>query len=456
MPNSGSTPWIGAERFSSQRIIPTAQNRTENLINMKVNSLRAIDRWLGTCLTLVLSVIRRITERLHKKPPAPVRNLLFVKLAEQGSTVLACGAITRAVEMVGRENVYFLVFEENRFILDALDLIPRQNVICIKTESVISLLMSTAMAVLRMRMLKFDAAVDMEFFSRGSAVFTYLSGASRRVGFHSYTGDGPYRGNLMTHPLVYNPHLHTSQVFETMVEALNHSPELLPAFGMQAPPLGRTPLPAFSAGVDEVEAVRAMLTELTGRDRVPLIILLNANCSDLLPLRRWKSENYISLARRLIDRYEDLYVMFTGGPSEKEPVERLVREVGSDRCVSLAGRTTLRQLLIVYSESQVLVTNDSGPAHFATLTPIDAITLFGPETPRLFAAPSERSHVICAGTVCSPCVNAYNNRLSTCKNNLCMELISVDEVFKKSCEVLENRIKESGHRVSALKRAISG
>jgi ADP-heptose:LPS heptosyltransferase len=376
---------------------------------------------------------------LRQPAPGPVRNLLFVKLAEQGSTVLAYGAILRAIHKIGRENVYFLVFQENRFIVDALDVIPEQNVIAIETKSVLALIASSLAAVLQMRRLRLDAAVDMEFFARASAVFTYLSGASKRVGFHAYAGDGPYRGNLMTHRLVYNPHLHTAQVFEVMVEALNHSSELFPAFGIQAPALGRTSAPTFSPRPDEVEEVRTLIRAATGKDDVPPMILLNANCSDLLPLRQWERANYVSLARRLLKRYKDLYIAFTGAPSEKDPVEDLVRQVNSGRCISLAGRTTLRQLLVLYSESQILVTNDSGPAHFATLTPIHVITLFGPETPRLFAAPSGRNHVIWAGTVCSPCVNAYNNRLSTCRNNLCMQRISVNEVFEKACEVFERR-----------------
>ena len=409
---------------------------------MKVSTLRKIDSWVGTSLTLVLTVARKLTGWLRGNASENVRNILFVKLAEQGSTVLAYGAILRAARMVGQENVYFLVFEENRFIVDALGVIPVENVITIRTDSIPSVIASALTAVRQMKRLRLDAAVDMEFFARGSAVFTYLSGADRRVGFHSYAGDGPYRGDLMTHRLVYNPHLHTSQAFEVMVEALNHPPELFPAFGMQAPPLGRVLPPMISPGPDEVEEVRAVIREVTGEDQVPPIILLNANCSDLLPLRRWESENYISLAQRLLDHYEDLYIAFTGDPSEQEPVERLMHQVGSKRCVSLAGRTTLRQLLIVYSESQVLVTNDSGPAHFATLTPIDAITLFGPETPRLFAAPSVRSHVIWAGTVCSPCVNAYNNRLLSCRDNLCMQNIPVDQVFEKTCEVFDRRVRD--------------
>ncbi len=413
---------------------------------MKVSTLRKIDSWLGTCLTFFLSFSRRMTGWLRKDTPGPIRNVLFVKLAEQGSTVLAYGAILHAIIMVGRENVYFLVFEENRFIIDALDVIPEQNVITIRTRSVPSVVASALAAVRRMRTLRLDAAVDMEFFARASAVFTYLSGAARRVGFHSYAGEGPYRGNLMTHPLVYNPHLHTAQAFDMMVEALNHHKELFPAFGMQAPTLDSFPAPRFSPSSNEVEEVRAVIREVTKKDSVPPIILLNANCSDLLPLRRWDSENYVKLARRLLERYETIYIAFTGAPGEKDAVELLVRQVDSERCVSLAGRTTLRQLLIVYSESQVLVTNDSGPAHFATLTPIDAITLFGPETPLLFAAPSANSHVIWAGIVCSPCVNAYNNRLLTCRNNLCMQRISVDQVFEKVCQVFDRRVRAQDNK----------
>ncbi len=407
---------------------------------MNVATLRMVDRWVGATLAFLLTRLRLLKDWIRKDLPRPIGSLLFVKLAEQGSTVLACGAIRRAVRMVGRERVYFLVFEENRFIVDVLGLIPAGNVVAIKNGSLLTTLMSAAGAVWKLRRLRLDAAVDLEFFARASAVFAFLSGASRRVGFHSHGGDGPYRGDLMTHRLVYNPHLHTSQVFEIMVEALNHPEDLFPAFGMTAPPVGREPVPMFSPGADEVHAMKALIRDVTGQPGAPPMILLNANCSDLLPLRRWDADNYVQLARRLLDRYPGLFIGLTGAPTERTPVDRVVGQVGSDRCVSFAGRTTLRQLLVLYSLSQVLVTNDSGPAHFAVLTPVDVVTLFGPETPKLFGAKSERSHIIWAGTVCSPCVNAYNNRLLTCRNNLCMQLISVDEVFEKTCEVFEKRM----------------
>ena len=130
---------------------------------------------------------------------------------------------------------------------------------------------------------------------------------------------------------------------------------------------------------------------------------------------------------------------FTGAPNEAEPVADLVRSVGSDRCFSLAGKTTLRQLLVLYTLADLLVTNDSGPAHFATLTPIQVIALFGPETPARFGARSDRTRLLWKSLRCSPCVSAENNRFSPCDDNRCMQQISVDEVFEHVMEVLAKK-----------------
>src|SRR5438552_2453689 len=298
-------------------------------------TLQRTDRWVGVPLCAILTLLRRIFECTGRPGPHQVRRILFVKFAEQGSTVLAYPAILRAIEMVGRENVYFVVFEDNRFILDAMEIIPEGNVITIATKSLFGLATGTLRAVLRVRKIGIDAVVDMEFLTRFSAIVTFATGAKSRVGFHTFFGDGPYRGDLMTHRLLYNPHLHTSQMFEAMV--------------------------------------------------------------------------------------------------------------GAYRFITLAGKTTLRQVLVLYTLSAILVTNDSGPAHFASMTPIRVVTLFGPETPALFAARSPNAIALWAGIACSPCVNAYNNRQSVCRNNLCMQAITVDDVFQEVTGIYDS-----------LKRTTSG
>jgi hypothetical protein len=84
------------------------------------------------------------------------------------------------------------------------------------------------------------------------------------------------------------------------------------------------------------------------------LILLNANAGDLLPQRKWAGSNYVLLARRLLAEFSDLAIVFTGSPEEAPSTVLLVHEIGSPHCVSAAGRTTLRELLVLYTLSEVL------------------------------------------------------------------------------------------------------
>jgi ADP-heptose:LPS heptosyltransferase len=406
-------------------------------------TLQRTDRWVGVPLCAILTILRRIFESAGRPGPRQVERILFVKFAEQGSTVLAYPAILRAIEMVGRENVYFVVFEDNRFILDAMEIIPDENVITIATKSLFGLATGALRAVLRVRKIGIDAVVDMEFLTRFSAILTFATGAKSRLGFHTFFGDGPYRGDLMTHRLLYNPHLHTSQMFEAMVEALTRDPAVLPTFDFT--PSVDQPLAKFRPSPSEIAEINTLLQhENPGIGPAPLI-LLNPNASDLLPLRRWPSLRYVQLAQRLLDHYPELFIVFTGAPAEAATNNQLAAEVGSSRVITLAGKTTLRQVLVLYTRSAILVTNDSGPAHFASMTPIRVVTLFGPETPALFASRSPNATALWAGIACSPCVNAYNNRQSVCRNNVCMQAITVDDVFKEVTGIYDS-----------LKRTTSG
>ena len=406
-----------------------------------ISTLQGTDRWIGAPLCAVLTLLRKIFESAGPPGPRQVRRILFVKFAEQGSTVLAYPAILRAIEMVGRENVYFVVFEDNRFILDAMEVIPEGNVITIATKSLFGLATDALRAVLQVRKIGIDAVVDMEFLTRFSAMLTFTTGAKSRVGFHTFFGDGPYRGDLMTHRLLYNPHLHTSQMFEAMVEALTRDPAVLPTFDFT--PSANQPFARFRPSPSEVADINALLQRENPRIGSAPLILLNPNAGDLLPLRRWPSLHYVELARRLLERYPDLFIAFTGVPSEAASNHQLANEVGSSRVISLAGKTTLRHLLVLYTRSEILVTNDSGPAHFASMTPIRVVTLFGPETPVLFSARSPNATVLWAGIACSPCVNAYNNRQSVCRNNLCMQAITVDDVFEKVTRIYDSLRKKT-------------
>jgi ADP-heptose:LPS heptosyltransferase len=294
--------------------------------------------------------------------------------------------------------------------------------------------------VFRLRSLGLDAAVDLEFFARSSACLSYLSGARRRVGYHGFAGDAPYRGNLMTRPVLFNPHVHTSRAFLTLALAADLPPSSRPTLDLIAPDCEGV-LPTFRPAEQEIAAVRGMLDDGERAPEVRRVVVMNPSTGDLMPLRAWPAERYVELARRVLDAYPNVLVVFTGTEGDAEAVQALVDQVGAERCRSLAGRTTMRELITLYTLSDAMVTNDSGPAHFAAMTSMDSIVLFGPETPRLFAAMTPRSHVIRVDLACSPCISALNNRTSTCRNNICMQKITVEQVQETLCEVLDSRAR---------------
>lgn len=406
---------------------------------MKDTTIRQLELWLGRPLCAVFTVHRRLVDRLRRRSAAPpVQRILFIKLIEQGSTVLAYRALQRAVDLVGRSNVYFCAFAENREIIDILDVIPSENVITLRADQLYRLALDMLRALRTLRREKIDATIDMEFFARASALLAYLTGAVRRVGLHRFTSESPYRGDLMTHRIQHNPYLHTSQAYELLVRALTLDATEVPLLKLQPEPLVHEP-PRFEPTAAERQSVRQLLEGLAGYTVEGPLVLLNPNAHDRLPLRRWPNDRFVALARRIIVNHPDATIAILGSPAERQATERLCATIGSPRVVSVAGRTSLREAVVLYGLADVLVTNDSGPAHFASMTDIDVVALFGPETPQLYGPLGVRTHVLWQGLACSPCVNAFNHRFSPCTDNVCMQAITVEQVYDLVARCLSDR-----------------
>ena len=104
--------------------------------------------------------------------------------------------------------------------------------------------------------------------------------------------------------------------------------------------------------------------------------------------------------------------------------------------INFAGKTTFKELITLYSISDLLITNDSGPVHFASTTDIPILTLFGPETPKIFGPMSPNAKVISMELACSPCISVFNQKKSSCNDNQCMKQISVQMVLSEAQKIL--------------------
>jgi ADP-heptose:LPS heptosyltransferase len=399
---------------------------------MKVDTMRRIDRLAGVPLCAVATVMVWVAS-FFRRPPGPVRRVLMVELSEMGTTILAAPAMKKVRDELKAE-LYFAIFRKNVGSLDLLGTFPLANIFTIRDTSIVTLLADTLKFLVWTRRNRIDTVIDLELFSRFTALLTGFSGASRRVAFYRFHNEGLYRGEMLTHRVAYNPHIHISQNLIALVNALIVAKPQIPYSKtpvVDADLAIALPAPGNDARNTMIARVRAAAQI---DPQVHRVVLINPNASELLPHRRWMPARYAELIKRIITQYPDALVLITGAPNERAEAEALAKECGP-RCVSLAGHTALSELPALYSLAKLMVTNDSGPSHFAAASGLKTIVLFGPETPKLYQ-PLGPSRAIYAGLACSPCVSASNHRKTACTDNVCMQAISVDQVFAAVTEEL--------------------
>jgi ADP-heptose:LPS heptosyltransferase len=402
---------------------------------MNIALMRKVDYFAGIPLCFLATLLVRIASLLARQNSSPPQNVLFVELSEMGSTILADPAM-RKMRRVANAEPHFLIFRSNAASLRLLDTVPESRVFTIREDNFFNLALDSLRFLLWVRRRRIDTVIDLELFSRYSALLTGLSGAVRRIGFHAFNDEGLYRGNMLTHRVAYNPHLHIAKNFIALVNAVLS---------------GRAELPYSKTLIDDSEIrlacarVDASATQtMRGRIREAYpsydearhrIVLINPNASEMLPQRRWMPERFVVVMRGLLADDEKLLVLITGSPQEREAAAFLQRQVADERCVNFAGCLALDELPALYQIAELMLTNDSGPGHFSAVTALRTFVLFGPETPLLYGSLGN-STPIYAGLACSPCVSATNHRKTPCTDNVCLQVITAEAVLRQLRQAL--------------------
>ncbi len=403
---------------------------------MKLTSMRRIDYFVGIPATFVLTLLVRLLSAFRPpRAPGTPRRILFIELSEMGSTILASAAIRRVQERYPESPHAFAIFRKNAASLRLLSLFDERHIFTLRDDSLTHMAADIVAFMRFCRNERIDTVIDLELFSRVSSILSLLAGATTRVGFHNYDGEGLYRGEHLTHRVHYNPYLHMSQNFLALIEALDCDPDAIPlpkrVIPVPAPPIQVAPnAEAFGYVRRELEACYP----LTPAHR---LVVVNHDAGSLLPIRTWPAERFAELIRRLLEADETIVVVLMGIAEAEESARAIVERVGDARCIDFVGRTrTLTDVLQLFHQSALLITNDSGPAHFASLTPIKSITLFGPETPVLYGPLGPDAVHLFARLACSPCLSALNHRSSPCTDNQCLKAIEVDEVLDHARQLL--------------------
>ena len=407
---------------------------------MKLQTQRWIDRWVGQLLCAAVSGwARLIGTRAPKvnRSQAP-KHILVILLSEMGSIVLAGPMFKALRDRYPGATLHVLQLKKNQEVARMLRLTEDANFHGIDDSSPFKLIRDIWRVSVAMRKLPLDAVIDCELFSRVSSLLSYMTGAPRRSGFTPHTQEGLYRGSYVNCAIPYNPYQHISKQFLSLVDALEatdmprnrHAPirELPTETGLSVP---FTP--------EELQVYRDKV-----RHDHPVVqgrkLVLMYPGGGILPERAWPAEHYARVARGLCDAGHA--VGFIGLKDDMALAQEIKAKVGSEQCIALTGYTrSLRELLMLFHASDLLLTNDGGPGHFASLTPIRVLMFFGPETGKLYGplpgAFGTKAVVYESGIACSPCLSAYNHRLTFCDgDNQCLKRIAPDPVLDDALAAL--------------------
>ncbi|MFH1800813.1 MAG: glycosyltransferase family 9 protein [Candidatus Omnitrophota bacterium] len=351
----------------------------------------------------------------------------MIKFSELGAIILSFPLMARLKREFPDAQLYFLTFKKNQELFRFMEgIVPEKN-LCVIRESPLGFVFDVLKTIIRLRKEDINVIFDLEFFSRVSALLTYFIHAPKRIGFDRYTFEGLYRGSLLTHRVSYNPLLHVTKNFLALDQEIQKpaktSPELFS-------PIRQEDL-VFPSYAPDKEMRERLLRKLKERGKAFLeekIFLINPG-EGMLPLREWPLEYFIELTRRILQD-TSACVILIGMDGAAGKAGRMVEAVSDPRCFSLVGQTLLEELLELFSMSHVLISNDCGLAHIAMLTSLETVTLFGPESPKIFGPLTEHSHVVYADWPCSPCLSTFNHRDSACRDNVCLKSITVADILQ--------------------------
>ena len=103
----------------------------------------------------------------------------------------------------------------------------------------------------------------------------------------------------MTHRIQYNPYIHTSKAYLLLVEALTMDKNEVPLLKVPVDEIV-TETPKFEPTDEEKKKILELLTGKLGGEIKHPIMLLNPNASDMLPLRKWPTERFVELGKKIL------------------------------------------------------------------------------------------------------------------------------------------------------------
>jgi len=252
-----------------------------------------------------------------------------------------------------------------------------------------------------------------------SALLARLAGIPRRVGY-----DREGRGLLLTDRLL--PHKFDGKYVPVpMIRYYNAIARYLGCRDCPTlPELYTTP---------EQEQVAAAAIEAAGVEGNQPIVVINPGAS-FGSAKCWPPDQFAQVADRLATD-NGAAIFIACGPQEIEVAHRVASSMRQQACILDQPIMRLGPLKSLIRRAHLLITNDTGPRHFANALGTPVVTIFGPTDPEWTATEAPNERTLLASVDCGPCMKRH------CPlDHRCMTRVKMDMVLKEAQALLDKRM----------------
>jgi len=164
--------------------------------------------------------------------------------------------------------------------------------------------------------------------------------------------------------------------------------------------------------------------------------VIGFHCGSRIDLKqkRWSEKNFSELMKILSSQYECMNILL-GGFSEINLNTRIAQEI-NEGALNMAGKLTLKETCAVMKNLDLIITNDSGLLHVATLIGVPAVALFGPTNEKKNGPWGDplKYTILKSDMDCRPC-HAVGKPLE-CNDPKCINNIKITDVLEVVLERL--------------------
>jgi lipopolysaccharide heptosyltransferase II len=136
----------------------------------------------------------------------------------------------------------------------------------------------------------------------------------------------------------------------------------------------------------------------------------------------WPPEHFARLAEMISQKWDCKIILFTG-PAEQDLGRQIIKLSRAEIINTGPDKVDLALLKPLIQRCRLLVTNDTGPRHYAVAYDVPAVVIMGPTDPRYTQANLEKTIVLRRQLPCSPCHDKICNLEHNCMKEILPEAV---------------------------------